>query len=225
MRAGLGDPPLVTESLTDSLPPAQRLALAYAPGTAKPAVLALFALDARLAQAIRQASEPIMAQMRLAWWRDQLRLEPERRERSDELVRALDVLGGEEEALLGLVDGWENLLSEQLDVKAFGQARGGGFAALARVLGQPDFAQQAGQAGRRFSLADLAANLADPEERQAVLAAAAGEGRARIALPRGLRSLAVLDGLARRSLAGGGAPLIGGPGAFFAAIRLGLAGR
>jgi phytoene synthase len=40
-----------------------------------------------------------------------------------------------------------------------------------------------------------------------------------------LRPLAVLSGLARRSLARGGSPLLDGPGAMLLAVRLGIAGR
>jgi len=218
----------MSAALTDSLSVPQRLALAYAPGPAKPAVLGLFALEARLGQAVRQASEPIMAQMRLAWWRDQFRLDPAARERSDELVRALDLFAGEETSLVALVDGWEVLLSDRLDetsIADIAEGRGGGFAALARVLGCADVAALAASAGRRFALADLVAKLSDPEERQAAFSLAQDEGQARIALPRRLRSLAVLDGLARRSLVRGGARLLDGPGGMLAAIRLGLAGR
>lgn len=213
----------MSQSLTESLPLPQRLAFAYAPAPAKSAVLALFAFDARLAQAIRQASEPIMAQMRLAWWRDQFRLEPARRERSDELVRALDNFAGEEAALTELVDGWESLLADQLDARTFARGRAAGFGALAAVLGTSS--ELAVGAGRRFALVDLAANLENVDEKQAVLAIARDEGLARVSLPRPLRSLALLDGLARRSLARGGKPLLDGPGAMLAAIRMGLTGR
>jgi phytoene synthase len=213
----------VPTSLIDSLPLPQRLALAYAPGASKPAILGLFAFDARLAQAIRQASEPIMAQMRLAWWRDQLRLAPQQRERSDELICALDLFAGEEQALLGLIDGWEGLLSDRLDIAAFAMARADAFAALARILRLPEWAENAARAGHRYALADLAANLGKDEEKRSVLERA-GEG-GRIALPKALRSLAVLDGLARCSLAKGGAPLLEGLGTMLRAIRLGLFGR
>lgn len=219
----MGDPLRVSESLIDSLPLPQRLALAYSPAGAKPAVLALFVLDARLAQAIRQASEPIMAQMRLAWWRDQFKLEPEKRERSDELVCALDGFAGEEAALTEMVDGWEALLADELDARAFARGRAAGFGALAAMLGAST--EAAARAGRRYALADLAANLDNAEEKQAVLAIAQAEGLVHVALPRPLRSLTVLDGLARRSLARGGKPLLDGPGAVLAAIRMGLTGR
>jgi phytoene synthase len=225
LTRSLRDPRRVQASLTETLPLPQRLALAYAPKASKAAVLSLFALDARLAAAIRQASEPIMAQMRLAWWRDQLQLPPEMRERSDELVRALDALAGSEAQLAELIDGWEEVLAERFDPSAYARGRGAGFAALATALGEPAHGGLARQAGRRFALVDLAANLSDEAERAAALAAAQSEGTGAIILPRNLRSLAVLDGLARRSLLQGGGALFEGGGAMLAAIRLGLVGR
>jgi phytoene synthase len=77
----------------------------------------------------------------------------------------------------------------------------------------------------RWACADLAAGLGDPEERALALEAARGLGSERIGLSRGLRTLAVLDGLARRSLARGGGPLLSGLPSGLLAIRLGLAGR
>ncbi|HTN14866.1 MAG TPA: hypothetical protein VL094_08680 [Sphingomonadaceae bacterium] len=211
--------------MIDSLADAERLALAYAP---RPATLVLLALEARLAQAIRQASEPIMAQMRLAWWRDQIALAPTLRENSDGLAAALTLFAGEEEALSALVDGWEVLLSEQMDeaaIERIALGRSTAFGALAR-LNDAGHAQEAAiAAARRYVLADLAAKLTDGEERAAALALAGREGTRRIVLPRALRSLAVLDGLARRSIGRGGTPLLNGPGSAIAAIRLGLAGR
>jgi phytoene synthase len=55
-----------------SIPPLQRLALAYAPAKSRAPLIALFALDARLADIVRHAHEPMLAQLRLAWWREQL---------------------------------------------------------------------------------------------------------------------------------------------------------
>ncbi|HZF46956.1 MAG TPA: hypothetical protein VEZ26_11495 [Sphingomonadaceae bacterium] len=218
----------MSQSLIETLPPAQRLALAYTPARMKPPTLALLALEARLAEAIRQASEPIMAQMRLAWWRDQLLLSPDRRENSDELMHALAGFEGEEEALRKLVDGWELLLSEWIDppsIERMVAGRAAGFAALARLAGRGDAVDAATQAGRRFALADLATKFSNAEERAQVLEHAASSGDKRIALPVELRSLALLDGLARRSLSKGGTPLLNGPGSALHAIRLGLWGH
>jgi phytoene synthase len=72
-------------------------------------------------------------------------------------------------------------------------------------------------------LGDLAANLSDPVERSAAIAAA--DLQPRCGLPRSLRPLSVLAGLAHRSLEQGGTPLVSGPGALLRAVRLGITGR
>lgn len=216
----------MSASLLQTLPLPQRLALAYAPGEARAAMLAFFALDARLGQALRQAHEPIMAQMRLAWWRDELAKASPERERSDELIRALDALDAERAALSALVDGWELLLSEDFGAKpaqAFASARARALLAAGRSAGARDEAGAVMLAGQRWALADLAAGLADAGERATVLALAPPAGAPR--LSRLLRPLAVLDGLARRSIARGGRPLLEGAASGMAAMRLGLFGR
>lgn len=211
-------------ALIETLPLPQRLALAYAPRGSREATLALLALDAHLATLVRQAREPIVGQLRLAWWRERLEEPVEQRPSGSPQLDALFSWKGREAALVALIDGWEHLLGETLDRKAiaaFAEGRGGAFAALA----EPEFAAATMLAGKRWALADLAAHLGSAEERGDVLAAAAELGRETSALPRALRPLAVLDGLARRSLARGGAPLAQGPLAGLAALRLGILGR
>ena len=218
----------MSAALLEFLPPPQRLALAYSPGSTREFMLALLAFDARLGAAIRQANEPIMAQMRLAWWRDQLRLEADKRERSDELIVALDRLSGMRGALFALIDAWEGIVGEFLDnqaIGALGSAKGKALAAMARLADVPDPGELIERAGARWAFADLAAGLSDGAERNLVLGQALPLGSGRIALSRSMRTLAVLDGLARRSLAGGGGPLLAGPASGLLAIRLGLTGR
>lgn len=168
-----------------------------------------------------------MGQMRLAWWNDQLRPEADRRERSDELVVALDSLVGTEEALHALVDGWELLLGEKLDaaaIKAFADARADAFAALARLLGAPDRPEEVRHAARSWALADLAAGIGSGPERGQVLAIAGCEPTGP-RLSRMLRPLTVLEGLGWRSVEKGGAPLLDRLATALLAIRLGLLGR
>jgi len=223
-RAG---PPMagrMLPNLLDELPAAQRLALAYAPRAARASTLALLALDARLAVTMRRKGEPVLAQMRFAWWRDRLAAEPASWPAGDAV---LDLLRGwrEPAALVPLVDGWEALLCDALDTQAiaeFAGGRGHAFAQLARELGVA--APAAAPCGELWALGDLAANLADPGERAATLARAAALPPCPT-LPRALRPLAVLAGLARRSLERGGAPLLEGPGAMARAMRLGIIGR
>ena len=211
-------------SMVTTLPLPQRLALSYAPERARAQQLALFALDARLGQAVRQANEPLAGQLRLAWWREQLTLDPERRERSDELMDLLDLLPDSTGPLIELVDGWEMLLGEQLGslvISAFADARAGAFAGIADINAKDAVLR----AARRWAIADLAAGLGKEEEKQAAVETAKLEADGRTRLPRAFRPIAVLEGLARRSLARGGESLLDGPGSLLLAMRLGLLGR
>jgi phytoene synthase len=211
-------------SLLEALPTAQRLALSYAPPSARPATLALLALDARLGAAVRQRGEPVLAQMRLAWWRDILRAESGEWPAGEPLLELLRAWR-EPGALGPLVDGWEALLGETLDAAAIGEFASGRCAAFGRLAAELGHDPRPAEAcARQWALADLAAHLSDAGERGAVLATAAGLPRCP-KLPRALRPLVVLAGLGRRSLACGGAPLLDGAAAFCLAVRLGIAGR
>ncbi len=218
----------MAESLHDTLPLPQRLALTYAPARARQATLALFAFDSRLGQAVAQASEPIMAQMRLAWWRDQLKLAPNRRERSDALICALDPFSDESFSLSALIDGWELLLSEELtesSARSFASARAQAFLPLRRVLNASDEADAILRHAQQWALADLASGISDVQERSLVLDLARDANESIPRLTRVMRPLSVLSGLSRRSLKRGGTPLLDGAGSALAAIRLGLTGR
>lgn len=48
------------------------LATLYAPAAVRPALFALHALDLELAEVARTTTEPMLGQIRLAWWREQL---------------------------------------------------------------------------------------------------------------------------------------------------------
>ena len=214
---------------SDPLPPPQRLALNYAPAAWRAATGALFALDTRLSELVAKANEPLLAQLRLAWWRDELGKPPGERAKGDPVLDAIGLWwAGEEPALAGLVDGWEQLVGDpplpDATLEAFAEGRAEAFAALARRVGEGGAAADAEAAGRLWALADFATHTSDPEERAAALrlaGAAAGAPR----LPRALRPLAILRGLARRSIARGGAPLVAGRRDVLAALRLGMSGR
>ena len=60
----------MNEATIDDLPPALRLALAYAPRPARDTFSTLFALDWRLARLVAAPGEPLPKQLKLAWWRD-----------------------------------------------------------------------------------------------------------------------------------------------------------
>lgn len=217
--------------LTPQLPPLSRLALAYAPARARADWLTLLALDARLAGLVRQAREPMLAQLRLAWWRDRFTADPETWPKGDPLLARLADWGEPVRALAKLVDGWEALLGEApLPAEALEEFAAGRIAALAALayrMGARDPVVVA--LGRRWAFADLALHLGDPAERTVAAAllnaAAPAAGAARPRAPRPLRPLALLAGLSERAVRRGAADALSGPGALLAAIRLGFTGR
>ncbi len=204
-----------------TLTPLQRLALAHAPASLRGDVLALLALDTRLAGVVRQPGDPILRQMKLAWWRDMLRADPSGWPEGEPLLALLRGFSASPATLVGVVDGWEALLGEWLDEEAlaqFAQGRAAGWAGLAG-----DDAPGARQAARQYALADLALNLANPEEIARARKAALEESAPR--LPRRLRPLALLHGMTRRALEKGAETALDGPAAALTALRLGLFGR
>lgn len=216
-------------ALAASLPALQRLALAYAPARARGATLGLLALDAKLAGIVRKAGEPMLGQLRLAWWRDRLQSEAASWPAGEPVLAMLSTWSGGHHALAGLADGWEALLAEpplgEDAVRALADARGNAFGALAAQLGHGARRDTAFRLAHDWSIADLAAGLHEPDGRHV-----AGLMQGRIAwssppLPRALRPLAVLHGLARRSARRGETLDRLGPGALLPAMRIGLLGR
>ncbi len=217
----------MSADLIETLPLAQRLALSYAPRDARPATLAFLALDTRLAGIIRADGEPVIAQMKLAWWRDRLAQAPQEWPLGEPLLALLRESGLDCAKLSPLVDGWEVLLSDQLGSDAiaeFADGRARGWSAVASAT-----AGQAGDnveaAARRWAMVDLALNLGTDEEATAVRHAARAESWKPLTLSRPLRSLAVLHGLARRAILRDTDEMLDGPGAMGAALRLGILGK
>lgn len=212
-------------TLVGTLPLIERLSLAYAPARAHLPTLALFALDTRLAGLLRNSREPMLAQLRLAWWRENLERGGTEWPAGEPLLTALRSWQGAHGGLTALVDGWESLTGpaplpvEALEVMVAG--RGEAFAALAHVLAVPAEAGAARELGRKWAMADLAARLRNDKERSAVIAMLAGEKGRRPRVSRPLRPLLVLQGLAERRLASGHEA---SPMALLKAMRLGLFG-
>jgi 15-cis-phytoene synthase len=215
---------MIADDRLDTLPPTWRLALAYAPAAARPFWLSLLALDVRLAGVVRQAREPMLGQMKLAWWRDRLGGDPEGWPKGEPLLSSLRAWGDQAGGLIPLVDGWETLLGEWEDgagpAEALTQGRIAAVEALARVLGLAPGAGVAAMA-RGWAAMDLASHLGDPGERADAMARLADLDWRRHRLPRGLRPLIVLHGLARRERQGGDPS---SPMALAHAIRLGIFG-
>ncbi len=203
-----------------------RLALAYAPPSARLQTLALLALDQRLAGLLRHSREPMMAQIRLAWWRETLERDAAEWPEGEPLLAALRSWNGGHRALVALVDGWEALTGEApLAPEALEEmvdGRAAAFAGLAAALGREAEAEAARALGRRWALADLATKLNHPGESVVVRRLAQAEQGRSVRVSRALRALAVLEGLARDNLASGGR---GSARTVLKAMRIGLLGR
>lgn len=213
--------------LLDELPADRRLALAYAPAAVRADTLAVLLLDLRLSRLIAQRREPLLTQMRLAWWRDRLK-EGASGFHHDEPVLALLAGWGDVKAeLAALVDGWEALLTEPPisdgAIAAFADGRAKAFAALAERFEKQSDAAEAHRAGYNWALADLATRTSDPEEVAQVRSLAADRDWRRANLSSRLRPLAVLHGLAARKRGHG--ELLASMSDGLAAMRLGLFGR
>ena len=135
-----------------NLPPDIRLALAYAPKRVRPLQLAAFALDARLAGIVGNAREVLIAQIKLAWWRERLAEPPARRPVGEPLLAALADWKAPVDPLLALIDGWEAMLDpERPDVMALADGRAVLGRGLAIQAGMPHAVETAAAALRVYS--------------------------------------------------------------------------
>ena len=221
----------MSADLLETLPLVQRLALSYSPPRAREQTLTLLALDARLAAILRTRSEPMIAQLKLAWWRDRLGEERETSPSGEPLLARLADWRGETTLLLPLVDGWEALLAEDLDktrMAEFADGRAAAWCALAGDRGDAaalDVRHAIEQAARSWGLADLALHLRAGDEARMVREAALAQDWAVPRLPKDLRALAVLHALAGRAVQRASGEVLDGAGAAMLALRVGLTGR
>ena len=185
------------------LDPDRTLALSYVPAKRRAAVGALWRLDAALGAALAGGKEPMIARIKLAWWREALErldrepapAEPMLREAAAHLLPALT--GAE---LAAMEEGWSVLPSSETlsgeDLRAYALGRGGlMFRYTARLLGADVDGLEA--AGEAWALLDLARHCATREDSDvAVAAARARRGPRR--WPARLRPLGMLAMLAAR---------------------------
>lgn len=174
----------------------------YAPRAFQPLWEGFLLLDRRLADAAREGRDPLMIQLRLAWWRDRFDQSADQWPQGEPLLALLKPWDAERAALRGVVDGWEARVVGEDGGAELGRARIEAVCALARLSGVK----------------------ADQNVRQAAgewLGIEARGPRAPI-LPGKLRPLAILRGMALREAAGRtGSPLRD----FLAILRIGLLGH
>ncbi|MGZ8306810.1 MAG: squalene/phytoene synthase family protein, partial [Allosphingosinicella sp.] len=155
------------------------LALTYVPTRRRAAVGALWRLDAALGAALAGGREPMIARIKLAWWREALeRLdrgpapeEPVLRAVAEHVLPA-SVAGAE---LARMEEGWAVLAGPEPltpdELAAYARARGAGlFGLTARLLGGDEKGLE--RAGEAWALVDLARHCASAADADIALAAA-----------------------------------------------------
>lgn len=216
-------------AVAEPLPPEITLALAWS-GVAVRAPLAVaFQLDRRLARIVQRTTEPMLGQMRLAWWREALDKPWDERPTGDAV---LDGIGrhwqGREQALIQMVDAWELFVTAQdlgpAEATRFGAGRGAFFAALVPDPDETPLVPRLLAAGHCWAAADASQAVSRPEERGALIASGAAARRGTGRMSGEWRGLAVLGALGARSLDAGGMPLMDGRGASLVAYRAAIFG-
>ncbi|HYI49859.1 MAG TPA: squalene/phytoene synthase family protein [Allosphingosinicella sp.] len=145
------------------LDPDRRLALAYVPARARPAVEALWRLDVTFGGILAAGRDPMVSRLRLAWWREALEALDRAPAPAEPLLRALAAhvlpAGIKGVELARMEEGWALLLSPEAltdgEQARYAALRGGLlFELSARLLGAPGFA--VAPSGENWALVDLA---------------------------------------------------------------------
>ena len=191
-----------------TLSPDKKLAFAYLPARDRAAVQALFAIDAAMGDVVRTTSEPMVGQIRLAWWRERLEeldegavpAEPRLQAAQRELVER-GVAGHD---LAGLERGWVRLFDEfPWDVGTAEAIWFRGrllFALGAQLLAKTDDAVEG--AGGLWALVDAARHCSDAASRGMLVSQAKtfARGLGGVRFPAALRPLSMLAVLAVRDV-------------------------
>ena len=221
-------------SPSDILDADRQLALSYVVQAHKAALEALWRMDATLGHILSSSSQPIAAQLRLAWWRDSFLRLDNHPAPAEPVLQGLQNLvvgrGIKGSDLAALVDGWEHLLATETltdaDFAAYASSRGGTLFTLSvRLLGE-QFDGDLEAAGAGWALVDLARHSSKEAEATAALRAAAARlAQAPQRWPARLRPLGMLAVLARRDASSAKFETPGAPRRMLRMFRHRLTGR
>ncbi|MXP28516.1 hypothetical protein GRI58_06735 [Porphyrobacter algicida] len=210
----------------EHLAPEMRVALSCARAQDRGIFAAIVTLDQRLSAIGQKTREPIFAQMRMAWWRDEFAKEPVALAREPLLAALRDSFPQGSAELTALVDGWEALLlgegAEDRRIDQFIAGRAGVFALLARRLDCEDHLPEARIHGALWAMFRA---VHTDFSRDSVATAMKRFDHVPGPLPRRMRPLAVLGGLSARALRREASSLLGDRLSPLVALRLSLFGR
>jgi phytoene synthase len=180
--------------------PDRLLALAYAGRNAEK-LRVLFAIDESLGRVVSSSREPAIAQLKLAWWRENLIQSAGNANKGEQLLAAAHAFGLAPD-LVAMVNGWEVLLGElplsDTELLDYAIGRGGVLFDLAARFYAETADEAARNAGRAWALTDFAFRCSDATTRDRALALAAKLARpGALPLPLGIISALVRADLAR----------------------------
>lgn len=192
------------------LDPDRILALSYVPTARRPALRALWELDAALGAVLAGGREPLISRIKLAWWREALEKLDRERAPAEPVLRALadhvlpsGVRGAE---LAEMEEAWGVLLSDQplsaADLATYARSRGERLFHLSANLLGAKADRQWEEPGGVWALVDLARHVGDKADAEAALSAARARSLPK-RWPSRLRPLGMLALLARRDLEAG----------------------
>jgi phytoene synthase len=183
------------------------LALTYVPAARREALRTLWELDAALGAVLAGGREPLISQIKLAWWRDSLVKLDTEKPPAEPMLQAVaaeilprGVSGGE---LAAMEEGWTTLLGQEPltpgELTTYAAARGALlFRYSARLLGA-ELTAGLSRGGEGWALADLARH-SNAVDAQAALEAARERLDSAERWPPLLRPLGMLVRLARRDI-------------------------
>ena len=212
------------------------LALTYVPVSKRAAMEALWRLDVALGQVLAGGREPLISQIKLAWWRDSLEKLDREGAPGEPVLEALAASviphGVTGAALSGMEEGWTILLSQEPltteELGSYAASRGALlFRCAAAILGG-ELTPEMERAAEGWALADLARHSNPADAKLSTEAARERFGALpSFRWPAPLRPLGMLAALAQRDVErGGGEPeQPGAPGRMLRMLRHRLTGR
>lgn len=133
----------------------RELAVLHAPARVRPAMAALFAIDAAMEDVVARSTEPTLGRIKLAWWREQLEALDQKSPPAEPRLQAVaeHLLPAEISApqIAELEAGWATLLDPEPDPELVGGRGALLFELGGRLLGSGD--SKLGDAGAFYALA------------------------------------------------------------------------
>lgn len=208
-------------SAEDDLGIERDLSLMYAPQAQRAGLRAIWQLDARMRRIFTGGGEPVLGQIKLAWWEERLLAVAGGEVPAEPLLRRLAELAVCDQGFateLGCIAGaWRELPAERpwpaASVDAYARSRGrgliDGFARIAGAAGD----ERLRLAGEAYAIDDLAGLAADPDERAALRDQASERWPSALGLvwPQAMRPVGMIFALAKADAGRDDVPRQGSP--------------